>query len=131
MSNLNQNFIAGEWLAGVGEIDNINPSDLSDTIGRYAQADDTQLQRALDAAETAQREWARAGLERRYNVLMAIGNELIARCDGARGRPARWRCVEFRVARGERRAAEEVRPLGLAVLAVVGTPLALHDRRNR
>ena len=81
MSNPNQNFIAGEWLAGVDEIDNINPSDLSDTIGRYAQADDTQLQRALDAAETAQREWARAGLERRYNVLMAIGNELIARCE--------------------------------------------------
>ena len=81
MSNPNQNFIAGEWLAGVGEIDNINPSDLSDTIGRYAQADDAQLQRALDAAETAQREWARAGLERRYNVLMSIGNELIARCE--------------------------------------------------
>jgi hypothetical protein len=81
MSNPNQNFIAGEWLAGVGEIDNVNPSDLSDTIGRYAQADDAQLQRALDAAETAQREWAKAGLERRYNVLMAIGNELIARCE--------------------------------------------------
>jgi len=81
MSNLNQNFIAGEWLAGAGEVPNINPSDLSDTIGHYAQADTAQLQRALDAAEAAQREWGRAGLERRYNVLMAIGNELIARCE--------------------------------------------------
>ena len=81
MSNLNQNFIAGEWLAGPTEIANINPSDLSDTIGHYAQADSAQLQRALDAAGVAQREWGQAGIERRYNVLMAIGNELIARCD--------------------------------------------------
>jgi aldehyde dehydrogenase (NAD+) len=81
MSNLNQNFIAGEWLAGAGEIANINPSDLADTIGHYAQADSDQLQRALDAAQTAQQEWAKSGLERRYNVLMAIGNELIERCE--------------------------------------------------
>ncbi len=81
MSNLNQNFIAGEWLAGASEVANINPSDLSDTIGHYAQADSAQLQRALDAAQAAQREWAGAGIERRYNVLMAIGNELITRCD--------------------------------------------------
>ncbi len=81
MSNLNQNFIAGEWLAGPTEIANINPSDLSDTIGHYAQASSAQLQRALDAAEVAQREWGQVGIERRYNVLMAIGNELIARCE--------------------------------------------------
>ena len=81
MSNLNHNFIGGEWLAGVAEIANINPSDLSDTLGHYAQADRAQLQRALDAAAGAQREWAKSGLERRYNVLMAIGNELIARCE--------------------------------------------------
>ena len=81
MSNLQQNFIAGEWFAGAGEVANINPSDLSDVIGHYAQADNLQLQRALDAAETAQREWAACGLERRYSVLMAIGNELIDRCE--------------------------------------------------
>jgi aldehyde dehydrogenase (NAD+) len=81
MSNLNYNFIAGEWLAGASEIANINPSDLSDTIDHFAQADSAQLQRALDSAQAAQREWGAAGLERRYNVLMAIGTELIARCD--------------------------------------------------
>ena len=81
MTNLNQNFIAGEWLAGASEIPNINPSDLSDTIGNYAQADEAQLNRALDAAAEAQKAWAQAGLERRYNVLMAIGNELIERCE--------------------------------------------------
>ena len=81
MSNLNQNFIAGDWLAGASEIANINPSDLSDTIGHYAQADSAQLQRALDTAQEAQREWAAAGIERKYNVLMAVGNELITRCE--------------------------------------------------
>ena len=81
MSNLNQNFIAGNWLAGASDVANINPSDLSDIIGHYAQADAGQLQLALDAAAAAQLEWAGSGLERRYNVLMAIGNELIARCE--------------------------------------------------
>lgn len=81
MSELQQNFIAGEWLAGAGEIANTNPSDLSDTIGHYAQADGAQLERALDAAEGAQREWGRSGIEQRYGALMAIGNELMQRCD--------------------------------------------------
>ena len=81
MSNLNHNFIAGEWLAGADEIANINPSDLSDVIGQYAQASADHLQQALDSAAAAQREWAQSGLERRYNALMAIGNELIARAD--------------------------------------------------
>jgi aldehyde dehydrogenase (NAD+) len=81
MSSLKHNFIAGEWLAGASDIANINPSDLSDTIGHFAQADSVQLQRALDSAQAAQREWEACGLERRYTVLMAIGNELIARCD--------------------------------------------------
>jgi len=81
MTEITQNFIAGEWLAGESEIANINPSDLSDTIGHYAQADSAQLQRALDAAEQAQRTWAATGLEKRYSTLMAIGNELMARSD--------------------------------------------------
>jgi len=81
MSNLNHNFIAGEWFAGASEIANINPSDLSDNIGLFAQADSAQLQLALEAAQSAQLEWAKTGLERRYTALMNIGNELIANCE--------------------------------------------------
>jgi alpha-ketoglutaric semialdehyde dehydrogenase len=73
------NHIAGKWVAGESEIENRNPSDLSDLIGMFAQASASQLDVALDAARTAQAEWARYGLERRQNVLMAIGNELMAR----------------------------------------------------
>lgn len=81
MQQVNHNFIDGEWVVGASEIANINPSDLSDTIGHYAQADSAQLQRALDAAAAAQHEWAKIGLEGRYSMLMNIGNELIARSE--------------------------------------------------
>jgi alpha-ketoglutaric semialdehyde dehydrogenase len=81
MSAANYNFIAGEWVAGVSEIANINPSDLSDTVGLFAQADTAQLNTALQAAKIAQAEWAKSGLEARYTALMNIGNELIANCE--------------------------------------------------
>jgi aldehyde dehydrogenase (NAD+) len=50
MTERNFNYIAGEWLAGESEIENRNPSDLSDVIGRYAQAGADQVEAALDAA---------------------------------------------------------------------------------
>lgn len=81
MTDNNYNFIAGEWVAGASEVANINPSDLSDTIGMYAQADKSQLDLALDAAQSAQIEWSKVGLEKRYTILMNIGNELIANCE--------------------------------------------------
>jgi len=81
MAEVNHNYIAGEWVAGASEVANINPSDLSDTIGLYAQADNTQLQNALDAAVSAQTVWSKTGLETRYTALMNIGNELIANCE--------------------------------------------------
>ena len=73
------NYIAGEWIAGESEIENRNPSDVSDLIGLYAQAGADQLETALDAARSAQADWARTGIERRYKALMAIGEELMAR----------------------------------------------------
>ncbi len=79
MAELNRNYIAGEWVTGASEIENRNPSDLTDLIGTYAQASAAQLDQALDAARKAQAEWADYGLERRHNVLMAIGNELMSR----------------------------------------------------
>ena len=79
MSETGQNFIAGAWCDGQSTIANINPSDLSDQIGHYAQADSAQLDRALDAAQTAQKKWAATGLEARQTILMNIGNELMER----------------------------------------------------
>jgi aldehyde dehydrogenase (NAD+) len=79
MTDRKFNYIAGEWVAGDSEIENRNPSDVSDLIGLYAQAGTDQLETALDSARVAQAEWANAGIERRYKALMAIGEELMAR----------------------------------------------------
>ena len=53
MTDLNRNYIAGAWVAGAGEIENRNPSDLSELVGRYAQASAAQLDDALAAAKRA------------------------------------------------------------------------------
>ena len=81
MSSIQKNLIAGSWQAGGGEIENRNPSDLSDLVGVYAQASSDQLQATLAQAKVAQKEWASRGLERRQSVLMAIGNEMMANAE--------------------------------------------------
>jgi len=78
MSSVQKNLIAGSWQTGNDEIENRNPSDLSDLIGVYAQASSDQLQTTLIQARAAQKKWAAYGLERRQSVLMAIGNEMMA-----------------------------------------------------
>ncbi|MDW4549880.1 aldehyde dehydrogenase family protein [Defluviimonas sp. D31] len=72
-------YIAGRWQAGESEIENRNPSDVSDLIGLYAQASAAQLDEALAAARKAQPLWWAAGIQKRHDVLMAIGTELMAR----------------------------------------------------
>ncbi|WP_135506192.1 aldehyde dehydrogenase family protein [Roseovarius aestuariivivens] len=81
MSETKKNYIAGAWVAGASEIENRNPSDLSDLVGMFAQASTEQLEDALSAARTAQAQWAAYGLERKQNVLSAIGNELMSRAE--------------------------------------------------
>ncbi|NIF81303.1 aldehyde dehydrogenase family protein [Paraburkholderia sp. Cy-641] len=77
--DIKPNFIAGEWQSATDFIENLNPSDTHDVIGRYAQASAAQLDAALDSAREAQRVWAATGLEARANVLDAVGRELMAR----------------------------------------------------
>lgn len=81
MEETKRNFIAGDWIKGGGAIENRNPSDLTDLVGVYAQAQGDQLDDALASARRAQAEWARYGLERRQAVLMSIGTELMARAE--------------------------------------------------
>ena len=76
-----QNYIAGEWIDSAETIENINPSDTSDIVGQFAQADNAQLERAIAAAHDAQPKWEAAGLERRRAVLAKIGSELMANAD--------------------------------------------------
>jgi len=79
--SLHKNFIAGEWVEGPGVIDNYNPSDLSEHLGQFTQADAQTTQRAIAAARAAQPQWAATGLEARYNTLLAVGTELMSRAE--------------------------------------------------
>ncbi len=76
---LHKNFIDGEWLAGVSAKDNINPSDVTDIVGSYAQADAAQTQAAIAAAKAALPGWSSSTPQQRADALEAIGAELLAR----------------------------------------------------
>ncbi|WP_425089664.1 aldehyde dehydrogenase family protein [Stappia sp.] len=74
-----KNFIDGTWVATSETIANVNPSDVSDIIGHAAKADAAQMDRAIDAAHRAAPEWAASTPQQRFDVLDAVGTELLAR----------------------------------------------------
>ncbi|ROZ75257.1 aldehyde dehydrogenase family protein [Ramlibacter sp. WS9] len=76
---MKRNYIAGEWVAGAGALANVNPSDLSDVIGEYAQADEAQAQAAIEAAVAAFPAWSTSGIQLRADVLERVAAELLAR----------------------------------------------------
>ena len=78
---LHRNFINGEWLEGKSVRENINPSDMSDIVGEYAQADKAQTEAAIAAAKAAQPAWAASTPQQRADALEFIGTELLARKD--------------------------------------------------
>ena len=76
---LHKNFINGEWVEGRGARENINPSDLSDIVGAYTQADTAQTEAAIAAAKAAAPAWAATTPQQRADSLELIGIELLAR----------------------------------------------------
>jgi acyl-CoA reductase-like NAD-dependent aldehyde dehydrogenase len=76
---LHKNFINGEWVDGASAKDNINPSDVSDVVGTYAQADKAQALAAIAAAKAALPSWAATTPQQRADILETIGVELLAR----------------------------------------------------
>ena len=77
MKSMKKNYIAGEWLGSDETIENINPSDISDVIGSYAQADVEQTNLAIEAADHARETWSRSSLQVRSDILDKIGNEIL------------------------------------------------------
>jgi alpha-ketoglutaric semialdehyde dehydrogenase len=74
-----KNFINGEWIDGAETVANVNPSDLDDTIGDYAQANAHQTEAAIAAAKAAFPAWSRTIPQQRADALDAIGAEILAR----------------------------------------------------
>jgi alpha-ketoglutaric semialdehyde dehydrogenase len=76
---LHKNFINGEWLDGADAKENINPSDVSDVVGLYAQADTKHTETAIAAAKAALPQWSTTTPQQRADILETIGVELLAR----------------------------------------------------
>ncbi|MCM5570393.1 aldehyde dehydrogenase family protein [Burkholderiaceae bacterium FT117] len=79
MTTKHDNLIDGQWVAGNAYTKNVNPSNLADVIGEYAQADAAQLEAAVQAARAAFPAWSTSGIQARHDALDKIGNEIIAR----------------------------------------------------
>ena len=73
------NLINGEWRAAASYSPNVNPSNLGDVLGQYAQGDAAQVDAAVAAATAAFPAWSTGGIQARSEALDKIGNEILAR----------------------------------------------------
>ena len=76
-----QLLINGEWVARDETLENINPSDTSDVIGRVARANTADVDAAVAAAQEALSTWRSSTPQQRADVLEAAGNAILARKD--------------------------------------------------
>jgi acyl-CoA reductase-like NAD-dependent aldehyde dehydrogenase len=81
MASRFSNYINGEWVDGANWTPNRNPSDLSDVIGEYTQADAGQTKTAIAAAAQAFPAWSTGSIQERANILDKAGSDILARKD--------------------------------------------------
>jgi aldehyde dehydrogenase (NAD+) len=81
MTDLYRNLVAGEWVEGEGETENINPSNTDEVVGRYARASKTDAERAIQAAKAAFPAWSRSGIQQRHDIFAKASAEILARKD--------------------------------------------------
>ena len=81
MNAVSKNFIAGQWVAGGGTSRNVNPSDISDIVGEYAQGNEAQALEAIAAAKNAFPAWSHSTPQQRYDVLSRVSAEILSRKD--------------------------------------------------
>ena len=75
------NLIAGRWVPGEEQAANFNPADVSDVIGHFARASESQVDTAVQAAREALPGWAGASPQERADLLEATAQRLLARKD--------------------------------------------------
>ncbi|WP_273772505.1 aldehyde dehydrogenase family protein [Brucella intermedia] len=73
-----QNLIDGEWV-GSEASKNINPSDINDVVGMYAQGGADDAKAAIAAAKAAFPAWSRSGILERHAILKKTADEILAR----------------------------------------------------
>lgn len=75
------NLIDGQWVPGNTTVPNINPSDIQDVIGLFAQACIENVDEAVVAAKLGQKRWMDLGIQERSIILDRIGTTILARID--------------------------------------------------
>jgi len=73
------NLIDGTWIEGSDSKEDVNPSDIDDVVGVYAQASESQVQQAVAAAQAAAPVWAASNPQQRFDALDFVGSEILAR----------------------------------------------------
>ncbi|HEX5868393.1 MAG TPA: aldehyde dehydrogenase family protein, partial [Beijerinckiaceae bacterium] len=68
MNEISRNFVGGAWLEAPGVVEDVNPSNTGDIVGRFAQADAAQTGAAIAAAKAAFPAWSRSGILQRWEV---------------------------------------------------------------
>ena len=76
---MKHNLIGGQWTEGVRTYQNTNPSDTRNVIGDYAVGSREQALEAVAAAHAAFPAWSLSTPQQRFDILDAVGNEIIAR----------------------------------------------------
>jgi aldehyde dehydrogenase (NAD+) len=76
---LKAHLIGGAWVEGTEALDDLNPSDLSDVVGVYARADRALAEQAIAAAKAAFPSWSRSTPQQRFDLLDAVGDEILKR----------------------------------------------------
>ena len=76
---VHKNLVAGGWQDAAQAKENINPSDTSDIVGEYAQADTGTVEAAIAAAKSAAPVWGASTPQQRFDLLDAVGTEILAR----------------------------------------------------
>ena len=75
---MKKNLIAGVWTPGHGCDRERQPDDPNDVIGLFAQADETDVKRAINSAADAFDTWADSSPQVRADLLDAVGTTILA-----------------------------------------------------
>ena len=76
---MRQNLINGEWIDGGAATADVNPSNLDDVVGEYAQATAQQANDAIASARRAFPAWSQSNIQQRADILDRVGTEILAR----------------------------------------------------
>ncbi|MFL9913709.1 aldehyde dehydrogenase family protein [Paraburkholderia sp. RL17-337-BIB-A] len=73
------NYIDGQWVESDKVSRNVNPSNLDDVIGEFAQADAGQTHHAIAAARAAFPAWSQSTPQQRFDLLDRVGTVILER----------------------------------------------------